>query len=64
MNYMLKGLWLIEDGPYVGDTNFISTRPMLSRPSLGLVLKLYSNCYKFTLGNKEGVEHKSPLFIY
>ena len=24
MNYMLKGLWLIEDGPYVGDTNFIS----------------------------------------
>ena len=64
MNYMLKGLWLIEDGPYVGDTNFISTRPMLSRPSLGLVLKLFNNCYNFTLGNKEGVGHKSPLFIY
>ena len=31
MNYMLKGLWLIEDGPYVGDTNFISNKPMLSR---------------------------------
>lgn len=47
MNYMLKGLWLIEDGPYVGDTNFISTRPMLSRSSLRLVLKLFNNYYNF-----------------
>ena len=47
MNYMLKGLWLIEDGPYVGDTNFISTRPMLSRLSLRLVLKLFNNYYNF-----------------
>ena len=52
MNYMLKGLWLIEDGPYVGDTNFISIRPMLSRSSLRLVLKLFNNYYNF--GNKEG----------
>ena len=44
---MLKGLWLIEDGPYVGDTNFISTRPMLSRSSLRLVLKLFNNYYNF-----------------
>ena len=47
MNYMLKGLWLIEDGPYVGDTNFISTRPMLGRSSLRLVLKLLNNYYNF-----------------
>ena len=47
MNYMLKGLWLIEDGPYVGDTNFISTRHMLSRSSLSLVLKLFNNYYNF-----------------
>ena len=47
MNYMLKGLRLIEDGPYVGVTNFISTRPMLSRSSLRLVLKLFNNYYNF-----------------
>ena len=47
MNYMLKGFWLIENGPYVGDTNFISTRPMLSRSSLRLVLKLFNNNYNF-----------------
>ena len=47
MNYMLKGLWLIEDGSYVGDTNFISTRPILGRFYLGLVLKLYNNYYNF-----------------
>ena len=27
----------------------------MSRSSLGLVLKLFNNCYNFTLGNKEGV---------
>ncbi len=47
MNYMLKGLWLIEDGPYVEDTNFISKRPILSRSSLRLVLKLLNNYYNF-----------------
>ena len=49
MNYMLKGFWLIEDGPYVGDTNFISTRLMLSRSSLHLVLKLFNNYYNFVI---------------
>ena len=67
---MLKGLWLIEDGPYVGDTNFISTRPMLSRSSLRLVLKLFNNYYNFwqqkrVWGNKTGpidyIEHSVPL---
>ena len=47
MNYMLKGLWLIEDGPYVGDTNFVTNRPMLSLPSLPLVLRLFNNYYNF-----------------
>ena len=47
MNFMLKELWLIEDGPYVGDTNFISTRPMLGCSSLCLVLKLFNNYYNF-----------------
>ena len=47
MNYMLKGLWLIEDGPYVEDTNFISNRPILSRSSLRLVHKLLNNYYNF-----------------
>ena len=70
MNYMLKGLWLIEDGPYVGDTNFISTRPMLSRSSFRLVLKLFNNYYSFLAtkrvpGNKTGpidyIEHSVPL---
>ena len=70
MNYMLKGLWLIEDGPYVGDTNFISNRPMLSRSSLRLVLKLFNNYYNFLAtkrvpGNKTGpidyIEHSVPL---
>ena len=47
MNYMLKGLWLTEDGSYVGDTNFISTRLMLNRSFLRLVLKLLNNYYNF-----------------
>ena len=47
MNYMLKWLCLIENGPYVVDTNFISTRPMLSRSSLRLVHKLFNNYYNF-----------------
>lgn len=58
MNYMLKGLWLIEDGPYVGDTNFISTRPMLSRSSLRLVLKLFNNYYNFWQQRGSGKQNR------
>ena len=63
MNYMLKGLWIIEDGPYIGDTNFISTMPILSRSSLRLVLKLFNNYYNFWQRRGYGETKQAPTTI-